>query len=387
MSQQDEVNTLIALEKRMAAHPDSLADTRALADAYAERGRWDAAVEIYWAAIALDASDADLCNSLGAAYEGAGDPKQAEDAYRQAVTLQPEDAVAYYNLGSLYEEQRRIPEAIEAFKKCLRYSSSPDEYPEIEQKLSAMMSGEWDPGEDTVDPQAAARQVALQVAATRMHERIRSWAITSLVWGGLSIFASGTFDPVWGIVMIVIAILSWKIKVPAMFVVYGAFMGWAAVTNGLAVLTGGNISWLLMAALQAYWTYSILKEFKVYRQLPLQELVDAGAWPAHLGPPQPERVITGRFAIVGAILAALAIILLPTVFLANIGLRVLTGTAPESLLTWMLLGSVDIAVLALGLCGAALLSKTERKVWAIGGVVISALVLIGWLLFLILMNF
>ncbi len=68
-------------------------------------------------------------------------------------------------------------------------------------------------------------------------------------------------------------------------------------------------------------------------------------------------------------------------------MRVLTGSAPESLLTWLLLGSVDIAVLALGLCGAALLSKTERKVWAIGGVVISALVLIGWLLFLILMNF
>jgi tetratricopeptide (TPR) repeat protein len=387
MSQPD---NLTILEERVAAHPDSLPDVRALADAYSEHGRWNDAVEAYWAAIALDPTNADLCNSLGAAYEGAGDPAQAEDAYQKAVALQPEDAVAYYNLGSLYEEQRRIPEAIQAFKKCLRYATDPDEYPDVKQKLSAMMSGEmsgeWEDEEQDVPPQDA-RQAAVQKAIARMYERIRSWAITSLLWGGLSIFASGTLDPVWGIVMIVIAILSWKVKVPAMFIVYGAFMGWAAVMNGLAVLSGGSVTWLLMAALQAYWTYSIVKEFKVYRQLPLQELFDAGVWPAHLPPPQPEPVITGRFAVGGAILAATSLILVPTVFLADVALMMLVGpTWASQLLSWMLSGSIDLAVLALGLCGAALMSKTERKVWAVGGVVISALVLIGWLLFLILLR-
>jgi hypothetical protein len=46
--------------------------------------------------------------------------------------------MAYYNLGALYEEQRRIPEAIGAFKECLRRSGGPDESTGVIRRLKGL---------------------------------------------------------------------------------------------------------------------------------------------------------------------------------------------------------------------------------------------------------
>ena len=83
-----------------------------------------------------------------------------------------------------------------------------------------------------------------------------------------------------------------------------------------------------------------------------------------------------------------ALILLPSVLIGTIMLVAITKpsqTPPQ--MVWLLSGIVDVAVLALGFSCAALLSKNDRRGWAIGGVVVSALVLIGWLGFLLLANF
>ncbi|MCP4536834.1 MAG: tetratricopeptide repeat protein [Chloroflexi bacterium] len=368
---------LTILEERVASYPDSVDDIHILADAYADQDRWGDAVKSYKAAIALDAGNVDLYNSLGTAFEKLGDLEEAEYAYRQAIDLGPSNSIACHNLGTLCEDQQRIPEAITAYRKCLEHSTDSDERSTVGKRLSTLLPED----EKVVQTSVTQRNVL------RMHERIRSWATTSLIFGGLSIFAGGTFDPVWGVVMIVLAILSWKVKVPAMFILYAAFMGWAAVSNAISVLTGGDIWWGILVLVQISWTVSIFKEFKQYSRLPLQELFEAGDWPATLGPPQNGTVIAGRFAIAGAVLAALSIVLLPLVLVASFALSFIAETSQTpQILIWLLSGSVDIAVLALGLSGAALLSKTERKIWAIGGVVISALVLIGWLGFLLVIG-
>jgi len=64
-----------------------------------------------------------------------------------------------------------------------------------------------------------------------MYKNFRSWAIVSLVLGGVSLVARETFDPVWGIVLIIIAVLSWKTRIPGMFAVYAVVMAWAAFSN------------------------------------------------------------------------------------------------------------------------------------------------------------
>jgi tetratricopeptide (TPR) repeat protein len=354
---QSDTDALAILGKRAASYPKSIEDVHALADAYADRGRWRDAIKAYEAAIALDATNADLHNSLGTVYEEVGDLEEAERAYQQAIVLSPDDPMAYYNLGLLYEEQQRTSEAIQVLEKCVQYSTDPEDRSEVQKKLSSLL------------PE---RKEVVQ-----MYNSIRSWALTSLVLGGLSLFAGGTLDPVWGIVLIVSAILSWRIKIPAMFVLYSVLMAYAAVMNGLSVFAGGSVSWLILALLQAYWAVSILRQFRKYSRLPLLTLYETGTWPANLAPPQPESIITGRFAIAGVILAVTELILLPCVFVGSVALLVITPMSELPWLReWLLNGALDIAVLALGLSCAAALSKNNRKGWAIGGVV-GALLAVG----------
>ncbi len=371
MNQENWIDPLPAWEEKVAAHPDSAADIRTLADAYADRGRWDDAIRAYRSALALNAADADLHNGLGTLYEEAGNPQEAEQAYRQAIRLKPEDALPYYNLGALCQEQARAPEAIRAFEKFLQYSNDSEECAQVRQRLSALMPERQD--------------------VVQMYMRIRGWAVAALLLGGLAAASGNVLDPIWGIVMVVVAILSWRIKTPAIFVVYSVPLAWAALMNGVRVFVGVamygaaaligavDMAWLVLALLQVFWTVLTLRQFRKYRRLPLRELFEAGTWPADLAPPQPEAVVTGRFAIAGIVLAVISLALLPCIIVGSYVLVTAADTGPTpQQMAWLLPGAADVAVLALAFSCAGLLSGNDKKGWAIAGVAVSALELIGW---------
>ncbi len=218
-----------------------------------------------------------------------------------------------------------------------------------------------------------------------MHRDLRSWAIINLVFGVLSVFSGGALNPVWGIVMIMIAILAWRVKLPATFVFLGVTMAWVAVKNGIGVLSGGNIMWLGLSLLQAYWAYTLLRRWKLYSRSSLDQLYESGQWPAHLAPPPKEPVVTGRFAIAGLMMGAVALILVPGVCMTAIVLMMVNqGPTTPLWLVWLIEGSVDVGVMALGLSLAALLSKNDKKGWAIGGTIVGGLVLVVWLVIMLL---
>ncbi len=328
MHQETQPDDLAVLEDAAASHPDNIDGICALADAYAARGRWNDAIEAYKAAIALDATNADLHNILGAAYEEVGSLDQAETAYKQAILLNASHSMAYYNMGLLYEEQQRLPEAIQAFEKCLQYSTNDNERSEAAKELNRLLP---------------ARKNVIQ-----MYKGIRSWAIISLLIGGLSIFSGGTLDPVWGIALIIVAILSWKIRVPAMFVLYSAVLAGAAVVNSLTVIMGAAIAWWILAALQVFGAIWVLKRFRSYSRLPLHELFEAGTWPAHLPPPQDEAFVSNRFATAGIVLAVVALVASLGIAVESIVLQATTQRSlPQQPLSWLLSGVVSTAVLAL----------------------------------------
>jgi Flp pilus assembly protein TadD len=129
------MDDLITLEEYVASHPDDAGSMYELADAYANRERWEEAIKAYRAAIDLDPLNADLHNCLGVAYEEAGRVEQAEQAYKQAIQIKPQDAMFYYNLGTLYEAQERTAEALQAFGECLQYSDNPSERSEVKARL------------------------------------------------------------------------------------------------------------------------------------------------------------------------------------------------------------------------------------------------------------
>lgn len=227
---------------------------------------------------------------------------------------------------------------------------------------------------------SAALEIPERNDVSLLYNGIRSWTIWSLLIGGTSIIASSVFDPVWGVLLIVVAILSWKIKIPAMFIIYTIAMGWVAVENAMSVLGGGDTWWLTLAIVQAVLTITIAKQFRKYRNLQLQEIYQTGAWPAHIPPPQDEAVVLNRFAIAGVILAGASLILLPSICAGSFAWEFISPSSTPWQLFYIVLNStVDIAVLALGLSCAARFAGNNKRGFTLGGIVMSALVLIAWL--------
>jgi hypothetical protein len=140
MSQEIQSSSIAALEEKTASHPDSVGDIHELADDYADQGQWEKAIEAYQSAICLDESNSDLHTSLGTVYEELGKRGQAQYHYQRAIALNPKDSLAYYNLGALLEDGQRKQEAVEAYKKCLKHATDPDERFEVKQILIRLKS-------------------------------------------------------------------------------------------------------------------------------------------------------------------------------------------------------------------------------------------------------
>jgi len=126
------------LERRYAASPDNLEVIVALANAYANQGRWAEAVKAYKAAIAIDPQNGDLYNRMGVVYVALDEPTSAEEYYLKAIENAPEESKPYFNLGELYQKQRRWSNAKYLFEKCLQLSNDPDERAEVRLKIVSM---------------------------------------------------------------------------------------------------------------------------------------------------------------------------------------------------------------------------------------------------------
>ena len=124
------------LERQFAAHSDNIEVVLALANAYADLGRWEEAVKMYKTAIALDPENGDYYNRLGIVFVTIDDPVGAEESYLKAIECSPEDSKYYFNLGELYRGQRRLLNAKYVFSKCLQLSADPEERAEVRENLT-----------------------------------------------------------------------------------------------------------------------------------------------------------------------------------------------------------------------------------------------------------
>ena len=126
------------LEKQFVEDPDNVEIVLALANAYADLGRWEDAVEAYQLAISLDPKNGDLFNRLGIVFVALDDPFEAEDSYLRAIEYSPWDAISYYNLGELYRGQHRWSNAKYMFEKCLQFTSDPDDRAVVREKIISL---------------------------------------------------------------------------------------------------------------------------------------------------------------------------------------------------------------------------------------------------------
>jgi tetratricopeptide (TPR) repeat protein len=129
---------LAELKQQFYANPDDVEVILALANAYADLGRWEEAVEAYKIAIKLDPENGDLYKRLGVVFVALDDPDDAEDSYLRAIEHSPWDAESYNNLGELYRGQRRWSNAKYMFEKCLQLSNDPDERAIVRGKIISL---------------------------------------------------------------------------------------------------------------------------------------------------------------------------------------------------------------------------------------------------------
>lgn len=213
-----------------------------------------------------------------------------------------------------------------------------------------------------------------------MHKRINTWAATSAALGGLSLLA-GALNSGWGVMMLIIAVLCWRVKTASMFILYSVAMAWAALSNGLAALDGGgNMLWLGLGLMQVYWVVSLVRQYRIYQRLPLRAMYEAKQWPVGLSAPPDGEVVTKWFGIAGMFVGGLALLMLPGIFVVNMAWRFLTGMhIPFEILSYLFVVIPDLAVLAVGLSAAAMATRDGKKAWGVGGVVLGGINLVLWL--------
>jgi hypothetical protein len=80
-------------------------------------------------------------------------------------------------------------------------------------------------------------------AHEKMLKEVRSWGYVSLGLGALHLISSGFtgLSAPWGVLLIAIGLTSFYFKEAAMFVIYGTTLGWAALTNIMGNVRGGQI--------------------------------------------------------------------------------------------------------------------------------------------------
>lgn len=101
-------------------------------------------------------------------------------------------------------------------------------------------------------------------ALEAMRRDLRSWGIGLLIMGVLHFFLAGFLEPLWGVVLIIIGILSLAIRERGMFLVIGGALLLAGVGNIVSSLADGGSGWTIFGILQLFWGIREMSKFSRY---------------------------------------------------------------------------------------------------------------------------
>lgn len=113
-----------ALLGEVAANLADLARNRAANDfvratTFHDSGKLAEAIDAYRRAAALEPSNAQTLNNLGAAWRQAGRSDLAEAAYQAALAADPRSSAVWFNLGNSHREENRLEEAVRCYREAL----------------------------------------------------------------------------------------------------------------------------------------------------------------------------------------------------------------------------------------------------------------------------
>jgi tetratricopeptide (TPR) repeat protein len=135
LSQTEEMVALYT--QRLASAPEDVRQYRFLAAAYLAAGRYEEAQAVLDAGLELAPDDRMLIGQRGEAKAATGDPDGALADWRRALELDEGDIWPLYSTAFLLERERRVDEALEAWRSIVTWCEEHDaglaaEYPRRE---------------------------------------------------------------------------------------------------------------------------------------------------------------------------------------------------------------------------------------------------------------
>ncbi|MCA9870999.1 MAG: hypothetical protein H6649_14265 [Caldilineae bacterium] len=219
----------------------------------------------------------------------------------------------------------------------------------------------------------ASYQLPAAFDSQTLHKELRTWSLTLVFWGVISLAVSG-LDSAWGVLLLLVAAMAFVFKDAAMFVVFGVTLAWAGLSN-LATMEGSGI---VFGLIQAGLAVQIFRKYRYFRaadnQAPAQpeysdeQPVAPASRAARVFPPL--GCLFSVLAAAGALAFLVAVIVL---VIQEIPFEITTGVA-------LAIGLViDLAVLGLAVGLAALVARFRWRGLSILALIVSALILLGWL--------
>ncbi|MHC1782301.1 MAG: hypothetical protein AB9891_05975 [Anaerolineaceae bacterium] len=96
----------------------------------------------------------------------------------------------------------------------------------------------------------------------KMNKEARSWAYWLIIMGAIQMVAAKGFSQ-WGLLLIIIGLISFYYKESPMFLVYAATIGWAGISN---LISAESLLWKGFSLLQFYWAYTLFRDFRRYQE-------------------------------------------------------------------------------------------------------------------------
>ncbi|MDX1616659.1 MAG: tetratricopeptide repeat protein, partial [Candidatus Promineifilaceae bacterium] len=325
-----------------------------LAEAYADRGRLPEAIKAYQDAIVLYPENANLYNNLATLYEEVGQLAEAEANYQKAIALRPAFAAPHYNLGLLYKEQGHVERAYRHFERSRVCSNSRRKAAEARQELEALRQEYKE-----LYPERESVTWSDESPTQELRNAVRNEGLLLLAWGIFNVLVSG-FSAPFGVLLIVVGLLSLYFRVASMLPIHSVIWTYAAITN----LTVGGIVAFVFASIQAPLAVYDLVRFRRIRRrdAALRNDVEEQSGEGILDAKRAATI----FPWSGCLLAGVSF--------ASLALLVVVGAFVEMPASFgiAVASPVFVAILALGLTFSSLLSDYPRKVVAALGLLAAA---------------
>jgi hypothetical protein len=188
--------------------------------------------------------------------------------------------------------------------------------------------------------------------------------------GVIQVVSSDFLSSTWGLLLIAVGLASFYFRSPAMFVVYGTTLSWAAISNALS----GAGTWGMFSILQVFFAFLTFRQYFQFRsqitdsQFSLQSTQEERLSVDKAAKPFPWISFSlGSISLIGFIVIFVGVILYVSI------------TNSNELPAFLTLGEglmVDFAVLGFGTGLASILTKYKYKAVSIIGMATGILVLI-----------